>query len=225
LEPCHRYGSLGERDRASVVDSDGLLLVLGGGSLIDDEDTTSNCGQSTPLCILALLEATAKIYCNEQLYNAIVRECPDEIILALLATNIEAAKKLDLDGNLPLLKTNECKSSDDVVSSLLAAEKSIALIYEGKYFFYAPPVQWKLFRSYSPSPVPFHVAIQYVRSNNLQNAIECKCSDEVILTILEANEEAVSNLDYRHRSLPQSLPLINAIESKCSEEVVLALFD
>ena len=85
--------------------------------------------------ILALLEATAKIYCNEQLYNAIVRECPDEIILALLATNIEAAKKLDLDGNLPLLKTNECKSSDDVVSSLLAAEKSIALIYEGKYFF------------------------------------------------------------------------------------------
>eukprot|EP00590_Aulacoseira_subarctica_P001304 CAMPEP_0172435390 /NCGR_PEP_ID=MMETSP1064-20121228/71153_1 /TAXON_ID=202472 /ORGANISM="Aulacoseira subarctica , Strain CCAP 1002/5" /LENGTH=96 /DNA_ID=CAMNT_0013183699 /DNA_START=179 /DNA_END=470 /DNA_ORIENTATION=+ len=63
-------GSLGERDRASVVDSDGLLLVLGGGSLIDDEDTTSNCGQSTPLCILALLEATAKMYCNEQLYNA-----------------------------------------------------------------------------------------------------------------------------------------------------------
>jgi len=62
LKPCHKYGSLGDRDRASVVDLDVLLLVLGVGSLTDDEDTTSKGKQSTPHCLSSSASSSCSLF-------------------------------------------------------------------------------------------------------------------------------------------------------------------
>jgi hypothetical protein len=131
----------------------------------------------------------------------------DEVMLAVLAANKEAAKVEDNHYGaqlLPLHRALKQELSNNVLLALLKANKNAAR-HSDEY-----------------GDLLLHSALnsKVISDTPLQMAIQSRTSDEVIISIFAAYKDAV-----KIQGLHGLLPLHDAIESKCSDKVILTFLN